>query len=301
MSKKSWYRIEQNRANPDVATVYLHDEIGLGGVTSKDFIQDLANLTQPNIKLHLNSPGGSVDDGIAIFNALKSRGGTVEVYVDALAASIASVIAMAGDKVAMAPHSRMMIHEAMALGMGFAEDFEKIALRLRDTTRNIASIYTERAGQDEAYWLDKMAAETWFTDQQAVDEGLADEVGRDVVVENAFKIAANFNLSRFRNPPTIEDPAPVTPPEQNAGRTLSQRNLDGLHSALDALGSLHDGTCDMGDDCPMSEAAGAGATNHAGDPAPEGDPAPSPAPVSMVNPWEEAKAELERRLASIQL
>jgi ATP-dependent protease ClpP protease subunit len=262
---KTWYRIETNRGNPSIAEIYLHDEIGMWGITSKDFARDLRNIAQPVLKLHINSPGGSVDDGVAIYNALKSHGATVEVYVDALAASIASVIAMAGDKVVMAPHSRMMIHEASTLAYGFATDFEKTAARLRDTTRNIATVYMEKAGGDVDHWLGLMAEETWFTDQEAVDAGLADEVGRDVV-ENAFKIAANFNLTKFRNAPVFErDEAPE---QVDAPEPFSADEITELRALIRA---------------------------RVADEAPVGDPEPSP------DPREDAKAALERRLALIRL
>lgn len=281
-TRKSWYRIEENRSTaPDVATIYLHDEIGLFGVTSKDFVADLLQVKAPVIKLHVNSPGGSVDDGISIFNSLKSHSARVEVYVDALAASIASVIAMAGDRVVMQPHSRLMVHEAMAMGFGFAADFEKTAVRLRDTTKNIASIYRERAGKDDAYWLDLMAQETWFSDQQAVDEGLADEIGRDVV-ENAFKIAANFNLSGFRNAP----PELITPP---ANREIDAA-FDALCAAFISAGWTPPEPLEgeKGEKDPEI-------TQNEADPAPEGDLEPS------LTPHEQAKADLERRLALIRL
>lgn len=202
---RSWYRIE-NRFAPDVAEIYLHDEIGLYGITSGQFVAELKNVTSSKIKLHVNSPGGSVDDGIAIYNALQSHSAEREVYVDALAASIATVIAMAASpgKLVMAPHSRMMIHEAMAIGVGFADDFDKIAQRLRDSTENIASIYAERTGKESAHWRELMKAETWFTDQGAVDAGLADEVGRDYLAEN-FRIAASFSLlEKYRAKPAFE-------------------------------------------------------------------------------------------------
>lgn len=191
-----WY--EFNLASPEVATVRIYDEIGAFGVSSKDFIAELDGVTAPLIRVHLNSPGGSVDDGLAIMNALISHPATVETHVDAAAYSIASVIAQAGDRRVMAPHSRMMVHEAMALGMGYASDFDNIAKHLRETTENIASIYAEKSGKTAAYWRQKMADETRFTDRQAVDEGLADEVGR-VTNLQAFKVAANFDWTRFTN------------------------------------------------------------------------------------------------------
>lgn len=210
---KSWYRIANQTA--DSAELYIHDEIGMWGVTSKDFTADLRALNASTIKLHLNSPGGSVDDGIAIYNALKAHPGNVEVYVDALAASAASFIAMAGDRIVMAPHSRMMIHEAQASGGGNAADFQKMVQRLQDCTKNIASIYNERASKGVDYWLDKMAAETWYSDKQAVDEGLADEVGRDTGDVNAFKIAAKFDLSKYKEAAQVQEEFAALTPERN--------------------------------------------------------------------------------------
>lgn len=203
MSKRqSWYEI--NRGNPAVAEVYLHDEIGLFGVSSQMFVDELRTVTAPTLKLHVNSPGGSVDDGIAIYNALMSHPAKVEVYVDALAASIATVIAMAGEKRVMAPHSRMMIHEAMALGMGYAGDFEKLAARLRDCTTNIAGIYADHTGKDASHWLPLMADETWFTDQEAVDQGLATEIGRDYAPENFARARSFAMLNHFQGKPEFD-------------------------------------------------------------------------------------------------
>jgi ATP-dependent protease ClpP protease subunit len=192
----SWY--EFNLASPEVATVRIYGEIAAHGITGADFISELDSVTAPLIRVHVNSPGGLVDDGLAIMNALISHPATVETHVDAAAYSIASVIAQAGNLRVMAPHSRMMVHEAMAIGMGYAKDFDQVAEHLRETTENIASIYAERSGKTVAYWRGKMADETRFTDKQAVEEGLADQVGR-VTNLSAFKVAANFDWTKFTN------------------------------------------------------------------------------------------------------
>lgn len=192
----TWY--EFNLASPEVATVRIYDEIGGFGVSADDFVSELAAVDAPLVRVHINSPGGSVDAGIAIMNALVSHPARVETHVDAAAYSIASVIAQGGDLRVMAPHSRMMVHEAMALGMGYASDFEKVAVHLRETTANIASIYAEKSGKSETYWRKKMADETRFTDKQAVEEGLADQVGRATNLD-AFKVAANFDWLKFTN------------------------------------------------------------------------------------------------------
>ena len=228
--RNDWYRIE-NRAGSEEADVYIFDEIGYFGVTAKDFTAELRNVNAKTINLHLNTPGGDVFDGIAIFNALKNHSATVNVHVDGLAASAGSFIAMAGDKVIMEPHSKMMIHEAFGLAIGNAEDMTKMAERLDATSQNIASIYSERAGQDADYWRAQMKAETWYTDQQAVDAGLADEIGR-----SGTKNQLNtFDLSIFRNagseelPPEEEEAPPEEEEEPivpSDGLTPARRELE---------------------------------------------------------------------------
>lgn len=225
-----WYRIE-NKADEDAADVFIYDEIGYFGVTANDFVRDLRAVTAKTINLHLNTPGGDVFDGVAIFNALKNHSATVNVHVDGLAASAGSFIAMAGDKVIMEPHSKMMIHEAFGLAIGNAEDMTKMAERLDATSQNIASIYAEKAGQDADYWRAQMKAETWYTDQQAVDAGLADEIGR-----SGTKNQLNtFDLSIFRNagseelPPEEEEAPPEEEEEPivpSDGLTPARRELE---------------------------------------------------------------------------
>lgn len=192
---RPWYRIE-NSAN--AAEVYIYDEISPYGVTANDFVRDLNSIARPTINLHLNTPGGDVFDGIAIFNALKAHSAFVNVYIPGLAASIGTVIAMAADRIVIAPHARMMIHEAWGMSMGNASDMAKMAERLEATSDNIASIYAERAGGDVAAWRELMRSETWYTDEAAVAAGLADEVGRSND-ESALKQAASFDLSIFRH------------------------------------------------------------------------------------------------------
>ena len=193
--QRPWYRIENAAAQ--AADVFILDEISPYGVTAQDFIGEMSGITAPTINLHLNTPGGDVFDGIAIYNALKGHPAHVHAFIPGIAASIGTVIAMAADTITIAPHARMMIHEAWGGVMGNAKDMAKMADRLEATSDNIASIYAERAGQDTAYWRELMRAETWYTDQQAVDAGLADEVGRSGDT-GALKQAALFNLGIYR-------------------------------------------------------------------------------------------------------
>src|SRR5688500_10001945 len=108
-----WYRIENQIDDEDSTDVYVYDAIGgWFGTTSDDFIRDLKEITTSKISLRLNSPGGSVFEGITIANAIRTHPANVTVYVDGLAASIASIVALAGDRLVMMPQSQMMIHDA---------------------------------------------------------------------------------------------------------------------------------------------------------------------------------------------
>src|SRR5213076_1755873 len=158
------------------AEVMLYDEIGgWFGATADEFIADLRGITSPNLRVRINSPGGSVFEGIAIANALRSHTANVTVQVDSVAASIASVIAMAGDRVEMAPNSMLMIHDASGVCLGNAADMEEMAELLGLISDNIADAYAAKAGGTREQWRQAMQQETWYLPEDAVAAGLADE------------------------------------------------------------------------------------------------------------------------------
>lgn len=199
--KRDWFRIEAKSAGETDVSIY--DEIGFFGVTASQFTRELALISTPTINLHLNSPGGDVFDGIAIYNALKAHKATVNVVVDSIAASIASVIAMAGDTVTMSRGSMMMIHEPFALVIGDSREMRKAAESLDLMGDSIAEIYAARAGKTREDWRDAMAEETWYSADDAVKAGLADRVGEQATAKNTF------DLSIFRNYRELPDsPAP---------------------------------------------------------------------------------------------
>ncbi len=169
-----WYRITAKGAL--TTEVMLFDEIGYWGITGQDFITELAAITTPAITLRVNSPGGECYDGIAIYHALKRHPAVVTVCVEGLAASIASVIAMAGDKIVMQPQTRMMVHEASGVCAGTAQDMADLGNLLEGLSSDIAAIYAQRAGGDPATWRSRMLAESWYSAEEAVAAGLADEV-----------------------------------------------------------------------------------------------------------------------------
>lgn len=174
VAPKTWYSVKNVAA--DTVEIGIYDEIGMWGVTASDFMAELTAVDAKNITLRVNSPGGDVFDGLAILNSLRNHPATVNVMVDGLAASAASFIAMAGDSVTMAPNSMMMIHEASGLCMGNAVDMRELADLLDKTSANIADIYSRRSGRPADEHRAAMRAETWYSDQEAVDAGLADSV-----------------------------------------------------------------------------------------------------------------------------
>ncbi len=174
---RSWYRIENKTDGP--AEIHIYDMIGEWGVSAQDFVGELKPLNGRPLDLHLNSEGGQVFDGLAIFEAIQRHDGHVTAYVDGLAASSASFIAMAADEIVMAERARMMVHDAHGLAIGNARNLRALADILDDLSGNIADIYAARTGKTSKYWRDQMHGPdggdgTWFNATDAVAAGLAD-------------------------------------------------------------------------------------------------------------------------------
>ncbi|AVP67324.1 hypothetical protein C7H75_04785 [Prescottella equi] len=113
--QREWYTIRNADTTDTPAEVLIYDEIGSswwGGVSAKSFAKDLSAVEATDITVRLNSPGGDVFEGIAILNALRNHKARITVYVDGIAASAASFIAMAGDEIVMCRNAEMMIHDA---------------------------------------------------------------------------------------------------------------------------------------------------------------------------------------------
>lgn len=213
-------------AASDEADIYLYAPIGgWFGITADEFVRDLREVDAGRINLHINSPGGEVFDGIAIHNALVNHSAAVTVTVDGLAASAASFIAMAGDRVVMAKHATMMIHDPWGLTVGDARDHRKQADLLDRLGDTIADIYAERAGGSRKHWRDLMLDETWYSDREAVDAGLADEVAGDTEAEDRF----DLSMFDFRNTPdhlkAHRSQAEREPTKREAERALRDAGL----------------------------------------------------------------------------
>lgn len=208
-------------AKENAATVWLYDEIGPWGVTAKMFADELkaaGNIQRINVQI--NSPGGDVFDGLAIYNALVKHAATVDVEIDGYAASIASIIAMAGDTIRIADNAMMMIHNPWTIAMGEASDFRKTADTLDQVRDQLIKTYAKRTGQSAEALGQMMDAETWLESGPAVEQGFADEVlGEQRLAASAMK--AEFH----KEPPKNWEPASTVyaPKRELARQSLKTR------------------------------------------------------------------------------
>jgi len=192
---KTWYSITNK--TPDVAEILIYDEISAWGSDAKQFCKELSMITAKTITLKINSPGGSVFDGFAIYGALKEHKAKVNVRIHGLAASIASVIAMAGDTVTMAPNAFLMIHDPSSYAFGTAADLRKEAELLDKLRDSIAGVYAARSGKAVDEIKKKMAEETWLDGADAKAFGLCDTVSEDGEDEDGEETDLASSLAKF--------------------------------------------------------------------------------------------------------
>lgn len=190
---RPWYRVANQAAGP--TQIHIYNDIGLGGMSAEDLVDDLGKINGP-VELRLNSGGGEIFEGIAIYNALCAR--DVAVYIDGLAGSAASFIAMAASpgKLFMAKTATMMIHDGQAMAMGNASELTSMVNVLERESQKIAAIYADRTGKDVDYFRGKMKAETWYNADEALTEGLVDVVfdprtGQDITAPQAATARAS--------------------------------------------------------------------------------------------------------------
>lgn len=202
-----WFRIEnahkdEDNASDSLTKVYIYGEIGDSwwgdGTSANDFVKLLSGIKSSKIELHLNSGGGSAFDGIAIYQALVAHDAEVEVHVDALAASAASIIAMAGDKVVMTTAAMMMIHDASMGAYGNADYLRDTAEILDKLSQNGAKVYAKKAGETPEFCRQLMKNETWFDAEEAVDAGFADEVFGETTAEELDKAEQLISSGTFQ-------------------------------------------------------------------------------------------------------
>ncbi len=264
-NNQSWFTIKA--AKNDTAEISIYDEIGFWGVTAQQFAKDLKalgnNLKQ--INLHIHSPGGDVFDGIAIYNLLKNHPANKTVYIDGLAASMASVIAMAGNEIIMPENAMMMIHKPWGIQGGDADDMRKYADLLDKVESTLIMAYTAKTGKSETDLAEMLKEETWLTGKECIEQGFADKLADPLV---AMACIQSKKLEDYTNmPETIKNMlfkpqgnagAATTTPEQPKNTTqqavgnpqnvakpdpmtiLAQRNAT-IKATFAAFGSQYDG------------------------------------------------------------
>jgi len=146
-------------------------------VSAADVIQAVLSFGENDVVVHINSPGGSVTEGLAIYNTFKNHPTNIQMRIEGVAASAASFIAMAGNSILIEPNAMVMIHDAWDLTIGNQDDHIAAADLLGKASNNLANIYAKKTGVSPDDMRTAMKAETWYIGQEAVDAGLADKVG----------------------------------------------------------------------------------------------------------------------------
>ena len=195
---RNWYALTP-KPSVSETEISIFDEIGMYGISAKQFISDLQAIPATDrIVLKIHSPGGEVFDGNAIFNALQRRG-NVEVQIEGLAASMATVISLAGMPVKMAANGFYMIHNPWGVAMGDAAELRDQAQLLDKIRSNMVGAYAAKSGQAPEQIQEWMDSETWFTAAEALSAGFVDEI------TDTLSLAASSNkfarMAKFKNAP----------------------------------------------------------------------------------------------------
>lgn len=191
------------RAEADRAEIALYDEIGFWGITADDMRRELDGIDAAEILLRINSPGGDVFDGIAIYNDLVDHPARVSVEITGIAASIASIIAMAGDDIAIAENGFLMIHNASTIVWGNRHDMRAVADVLERIDGSLAGTYAAHTGAAAAAMAALMDEETWLVGAEAVEAKFADRCFGPAADDDDAEddVAALFDLSVFARAP----------------------------------------------------------------------------------------------------
>ncbi|MFK0570563.1 head maturation protease, ClpP-related [Endozoicomonas sp.] len=225
--------------------LFIYDDIDdWWGVSAQSVIDQIREVDAAEINVRVNCRGGMVFEGIAIYNTLRLHKANVHISIEGLAASIASVIAMAGDTVTIAENAMMMIHNLYGWAQGDAEAMRKTADVMDKIADSITVSYTDRTGKSIEEMKALMESETWYTAAEALEAGLVDQV------DSPVKAAACFDLSMFNNTPAgfgrlerqpenkqqeLEKPEPKKEPEVDALAIASLCNKAGYPEKTEAF------------------------------------------------------------------
>lgn len=199
LDDREWYDIKAADDDGN-AEIRIYDVIGWPFIEADQFLNDLNSLQASTIKVRINSPGGSVFEGMAIYNELADHKAKIVTQVDSLAASMASIIALAGKERRIYRNAQFMIHNPWGIMLGDHRDFRHEADLLESIRDQLAEIYVQASGKSMADIQKWMDDETWFTGAKAVDSGFMTEA------TTAGTSNARFDLSMFGHAPEQTDP-----------------------------------------------------------------------------------------------
>lgn len=280
---KNWFQMKAT--SETTADIYIYDEIGGWGISARRFTEDLIALGNlSHINLHIHSPGGEVFEGIAIYNQLKNHNASITVYIDGLAASMASVIAMVGDEVIMPTNAMMMIHKPWGVSWGDADDMRDYADLLDKVENVLIPAYMEKTGRTKEEIEAMLSEETWLTAEECVEHGFANSIIEPVKamaslsskrieefksMPNSLKNTLKNSLANPRNTtnpvnePTPQPQNPVnTPQPDTAGiqaqvRQNEQARMNGIKDLFAMFGGKHNDTmmeCVLDVNCSVENA-----------------------------------------------
>lgn len=269
VNQKSWFRMQAKE--DQTVDIYIYDEIGGWGISARRFTEDLISLGNlSHINLHIHSPGGEVFDGIAIYNQLKNHSATITVYIDGLAASMASVIAMVGDTVIMPKNAMMMIHKPWGVSWGDANDMREYADLLDKLENVLIPAYVAKTGKTTEEITAMLEQETWLDGDECVEQGFADKVIEPV---KAMASLTSKRIEEFSSMPSAiknqitpknttkptQQPQPNSSPEPQPSASFAdeQTRLNGIKDLFAMFGGRHNElmiTCLADANCSVEKA-----------------------------------------------
>ena len=233
-----WYTIKALGVR-GAAEISIYEEIGGFGITAKQFAEDLKALGDvSHIDLRIHSPGGDVFEGIAIYNLLRNHPAEITVYIDGVAASMASVVAMAGDRVVMPENAMMMIHKPWGISGGNAGDMRDYADLLDKVETVLVPAYARKTGKSAQEITAMLEDETWMDGKECLKHGFADELLPSVTAMARIESKRTGDFSHM--PETIK--GMITPPQGAANIAGNeQKRINGISEVFSLFGSRYDG------------------------------------------------------------
>jgi ATP-dependent Clp endopeptidase proteolytic subunit ClpP len=249
---KSWFTLS-NQGEEQPVKVWVHGDIGSYDIEAIDLVRALQAVGSQDAEFRIQSYGGSVYEGLAMYNAIKAHKGNTVGVVDGLVASISSYFLMACDVVKMPENAKLMIHNPSIGAWGGEDELDSALTQLKNAKQTIADAYVERCGKPLDDVLAAMAKETWFTAQEALEFGLIDEIVDPVNLSNSLKGVSldDLQAKAFKHPPEdllnqLESPLPK--PEQDP--LLDSTSIDDEPQPLAASAAGSEQSQQVSDDMP---------------------------------------------------